>query len=103
MSCFGPESCPSSTDDNTSNETASSSKCGGEDCYALSFGIPAVLMMLSLLVFLSGSQSYIKHKPPGGRNIFFMFTGCIWVRVCHQGISRRQIYWSRFELKYSVY
>ena len=78
ISCFGPESCPA-TSDNTSNKTSSSSKCGGEDCYALSFGIPAVLMIISLLVFLGGSRLYVKNKPPGGKNIFFMFVGCIWV------------------------
>ncbi|XP_065888758.1 solute carrier family 15 member 2-like [Dysidea avara] len=76
ISCFGPESCPA-TADNTSNKTSSSS-CGGEDCYALSFGIPAILMIFSLFVFLGGSRMYIKNKPPGGKNIFFMFVGCIW-------------------------
>ena len=79
MNCFGPESCPATANDNSTNRTAPNSNCGGEDCYALSFGIPAALMIVSLMVFLGGSRLYIKNKPPGGKNIFFMFTGCIWV------------------------
>ena len=71
VSCFGGEGCVGDED----------GKCGGRDCYALAFGIPAILMIISLLVFLAGNRLYIKNKPPGGNNIFFMFFGCLW--VCH--------------------
>ena len=69
VSCFGGEGCAGDED----------GKCGGRDCYALAFGIPAILMIISLIVFIAGSRLYIKNKPPGGNNIFFMFFGCLWV------------------------
>ena len=73
VSCFGNEGCAGDED----------GKCGGRDCYALAFGIPAILMIISLIVFLIGSRLYIKNKPPGGNNIFFMFFGCLWVCMFH--------------------
>ena len=69
VSCFGGEGCAGDED----------GKCGGRDCYALAFGIPAILMIISLIIFIAGSRLYIKNKPPGGNNIFFMFFGCLWV------------------------
>jgi len=72
VSCFGGEGCSGDED----------GKCGGRDCYALAFGIPAILMIISLIIFLAGSPLYIKNKPPGGNNIFFMFFGCLWVCFC---------------------
>lgn len=40
-------------------------QCFGDDCYSLAFGVPAILMVCSLFLFLFGSNLYIK-KPPGG-------------------------------------
>jgi solute carrier family 15 oligopeptide transporter 1 len=41
-------------------------KCfGSNDCYSLSFGIPAVIMLIATVVFLSGSGKYIELKPNG--------------------------------------
>ncbi|KAK7075752.1 hypothetical protein SK128_015997, partial [Halocaridina rubra] len=40
-------------------------KCFGNDCYSLAFGVPAVLMIVALALFLFGSALYTK-KPPGG-------------------------------------
>lgn len=41
-------------------------KCFGDDtCYPLAFGVPAVLMLVALIVFLAGSFMYKKRKPTG--------------------------------------
>ncbi|XP_068235050.1 solute carrier family 15 member 2 isoform X2 [Palaemon carinicauda] len=50
-------------------------KCFGEDCYALAFGVPAVLMVIALVWFLVGSKYYIK-KPPGN-NVLVEVTSTI--------------------------
>ncbi|XP_041057159.1 solute carrier family 15 member 2 [Carcharodon carcharias] len=47
-------------------------QCFGGDCYALAFGVPAALMVLALVVFISGSGLY-KKLPPRGN---------IWGEVC---------------------
>uniref|UniRef100_A0A914DY10 Uncharacterized protein n=1 Tax=Acrobeloides nanus TaxID=290746 RepID=A0A914DY10_9BILA len=40
--------------------------CLGEDnCYPLAFGIPMILMLLSIILFISGSFWYKKPKPQG--------------------------------------
>ena len=71
VSCFNGEGC----------SAAKGGDCGGRDCYALAFGVPAILMTIAIIIFIAGSQMYIKNKPPGGNNIFSMFFGCLW--VCH--------------------
>lgn len=44
--------------------------CFGEnDCYSLAFGVPAVLMMFSMLIFVMGKNIYKLH-PPSGNAIF---------------------------------
>ncbi|CAH1140864.1 unnamed protein product [Phyllotreta striolata] len=51
--------------------------CFGEDtCYALGFGFPAALMMLSILLFVVG-KSFYKLKPPK-TNILLEFFKCAW-------------------------
>lgn len=42
-------------------------QCFGQDCYALAFGIPAGLMIVSLIIFIIGSPLYIKHRPQCGK------------------------------------
>lgn len=50
-------------------------KCFGDDCYALAFGVPAVLMVVSLVVFIGGSGLY-KRNPPQG-NMLPQVCSCI--------------------------
>ncbi|XP_074949144.1 solute carrier family 15 member 2 isoform X1 [Phalacrocorax aristotelis] len=50
-------------------------KCFGEDCYALAFGVPAVLMVLALVVFIAGSGLYRKRPPQG--NVLLEVCKCI--------------------------
>ncbi|NWR27151.1 S15A1 protein, partial [Tachuris rubrigastra] len=44
-------------------------------CYPLAFGIPAVLMAVSLIVFVAGSRMYKKVKPQG--NVMLQVCKCI--------------------------
>ncbi|XP_027736114.1 solute carrier family 15 member 1 [Empidonax traillii] len=44
-------------------------------CYPLAFGIPAILMAVSLIVFVAGSRMYKKVKPQG--NVMLQVCKCI--------------------------
>ncbi|CAB1433190.1 unnamed protein product [Pleuronectes platessa] len=46
-----------------------------EKCYSLAFGVPAALMVVALLVFISGSGMYYKAEPEG--NIMLDVCKCI--------------------------
>ncbi|XP_034041660.1 solute carrier family 15 member 2 [Thalassophryne amazonica] len=50
-------------------------QCFGGDCYALAFGVPAALMIISLFVFVAGSGLYKKTPPKG--NILVKVCKCI--------------------------
>ncbi|KAJ8352860.1 hypothetical protein SKAU_G00243360 [Synaphobranchus kaupii] len=50
-------------------------QCFGGDCYALAFGVPAVLMIIALIVFIAGSRLYKKSPPEG--NILLEVCKCI--------------------------
>ncbi|XP_063790117.1 solute carrier family 15 member 2 [Pseudophryne corroboree] len=50
-------------------------QCFGTDCYALAFGVPAALMFVALIVFVSGSGMYKKYPPQG--NILASVFKCI--------------------------
>ncbi|KAJ3592270.1 hypothetical protein NHX12_007398, partial [Muraenolepis orangiensis] len=49
--------------------------CFGDDCYALAFGVPAILMIVALAVFIGGSGMY-KKTPPAG-NVLLDVCKCI--------------------------
>ncbi|XP_038072329.1 solute carrier family 15 member 2-like isoform X2 [Patiria miniata] len=40
-------------------------QCFGNDCYALAFGVPAVLMFVSVFIFFSGRYFYKVYPPTG--------------------------------------
>ncbi|XP_028608092.1 solute carrier family 15 member 2 isoform X2 [Grammomys surdaster] len=61
-------------------------KCFGEDCYALAFGIPGLLMVLALAVFAMGSKMY--RKPPPEGNIVAQVIKCIWFAICNRFRNR---------------
>lgn len=46
-------------------------KCFGNDCYPLAFGVPALLMLVAVGVFVIGTPFYRRDndKPKGGNNI----------------------------------
>lgn len=49
-----------------------------ENCYPLAFGVPSIVMMTSLLLFVCGKSSYVHTPPPG--NMFLKVCGCIMVK-----------------------
>lgn len=54
-------------------------KCFGmNDCYPLAFGVPAIIMFLSFVIFMSGISLYVKNRPSG--NMLIKVIGCIFVR-----------------------
>lgn len=48
---------------------------GDKDCFSLAFGVPAVLMLLSVVIFIAGKKLYVM-KPPAG-NMIFGVSKCI--------------------------
>ncbi|KAM8719787.1 hypothetical protein ACLKA7_005933 [Drosophila subpalustris] len=48
---------------------------GDNDCYSLAFGVPAVLMVFSMLIFVAGRGRY-RMQPPAG-NMIFGVSQCI--------------------------
>ncbi|KAI0978986.1 hypothetical protein GJ496_011084 [Pomphorhynchus laevis] len=42
------------------------------DCYALSFGLPAILMVIAILFFVAGTKIYIKVPPQGSMLLKFV-------------------------------
>jgi solute carrier family 15 (oligopeptide transporter), member 1 len=50
--------------------------CFGDfDCFSLAFGVPGVLMVLSILVFVAGKSLYIVKQPTG--NVIVQVFRCI--------------------------
>ncbi|KAH8415418.1 hypothetical protein KR222_011065, partial [Zaprionus bogoriensis] len=48
---------------------------GDDDCYSLAFGVPAVLMIISMVIFVTGRRLYKLHPPAG--NMIFGVSQCI--------------------------
>nr|XP_048310152.1 solute carrier family 15 member 2 [Myodes glareolus] len=61
-------------------------KCFGEDCYALAFGVPGLLMVVALVVFAMGSKMY--RKPPPEGNIVAQVIKCIWFAISNRFRNR---------------
>ncbi|KAM9850610.1 solute carrier family 15 member 2 [Aulostomus maculatus] len=79
-------------------------QCFGGDCYALAFGVPAALMVVALVVFMTGSSLY-KRNPPQG-NILLEVCNCIgfaiknrWRRSKYDSKRKHWLDWA--EEKYS--
>ncbi|GAB1602973.1 solute carrier family 15 member 4-like [Argonauta hians] len=53
--------------------------CFGEDCYLLAFGIPAILMVIAILLFIAGTNKYKKLPPTG--DLLSKVSGCIWYSI----------------------
>ncbi|XP_066097393.1 solute carrier family 15 member 2 isoform X3 [Saccopteryx bilineata] len=61
-------------------------QCFGEDCYALAFGVPGLLMMIALVVFAMGSKMYNKAPPEG--NVVTQVFKCIWFAISNRFKNR---------------
>ncbi|XP_009080717.1 PREDICTED: solute carrier family 15 member 1 [Acanthisitta chloris] len=65
------------------------SECGihsKQRCYPLAFGVPAVLMAVALVVFISGSRMYKKVQPQG--NIMLEVSKCIGFAIKNRFVHR---------------
>ncbi|XP_058829773.1 peptide transporter family 1 [Topomyia yanbarensis] len=55
-------------------------KCYSEDdCFSLAFGVPAILMVVSIAIFLIGKPLYKLTDPAG--NMFVKVSKCIWTAI----------------------
>ncbi|XP_015975432.2 solute carrier family 15 member 2 isoform X1 [Rousettus aegyptiacus] len=61
-------------------------QCFGEDCYALAFGVPGLLMVIALVVFAMGSKMYKKTPPEG--NVVTQVVKCIWFAISNRFKNR---------------
>ncbi|RVE57946.1 hypothetical protein OJAV_G00204410 [Oryzias javanicus] len=61
-----------------------------QKCYALAFGVPAALMVVSLVVFIMGSGMYYKAKPEG--NIMMSVCKCIGFAIKNRYRHRSKAY-----------
>ncbi|KAI4883849.1 hypothetical protein NFI96_017537 [Prochilodus magdalenae] len=59
-------------------------------CYPLAFGVPAVLMVVSLVVFIAGSGMYVKAEPKG--NIMMDVCYCIGFAIRNRFRHRKPSY-----------
>ncbi|XP_046977127.1 peptide transporter family 1-like isoform X1 [Vanessa cardui] len=48
---------------------------GDNDCYSLAFGVPGILMIISIIFFVAGKRLYIMKTPTG--NVFAKVSSCI--------------------------
>ncbi|CAF0868412.1 unnamed protein product [Rotaria sordida] len=66
--------------------------CFGYDCYALAFGIPSVLMLIAIIIFIAGTPLY-KRVPPK-ENIIMRFIAvilrAIQNAICHPSSGRKE-------------
>ncbi|TRY88874.1 hypothetical protein DNTS_016951 [Danionella cerebrum] len=74
-------------------ETFSTQQCGihtQQQCYPLAFGVPAALMVVSLVVFIAGSGMYVKTDPEG--NIMWSVCKCIGFAIKNRFRHRSKLY-----------
>lgn len=63
--------------------------CFGEnDCYSLAFGVPGILMVVSILIFLAGKRLYTIKNPAG--NVIGRVATCISHAVCRSFKSKEK-------------
>ncbi|XP_059472320.1 peptide transporter family 1-like [Neocloeon triangulifer] len=78
-------------------------KCFGQNgCYSLAFGVPAILMVLSIVIFVAGKPLYKSKKPEG--NIVLRVCQCIGrgivMRVKNRKGEKREHWLDHAEDKY---
>jgi solute carrier family 15 (oligopeptide transporter), member 1 len=58
-------------------------KCFGQnDCFSLAFGVPGVLMVVSIFIFVFGRRFYVVKKPSG--NMIVLVSKCVTVSNFNQ-------------------
>ncbi|GAB0094457.1 hypothetical protein DMENIID0001_097630 [Sergentomyia squamirostris] len=70
---------------------------GQDDCYSLAFGVPAILMIVSLVIFVAGKALYKITKPTG--NMVVLVSKCIGNAIVTKFKERRTVtrpYWLEY-------
>lgn len=74
-------------------------KCFGHDCYSLAFGVPAMVMCLSIFFFVIGTPFYKRddEKNKNGKNVITQTAQCICVagfsKLKHRRDSVKKNHW----------
>lgn len=64
--------------------------CFGDlSCFSLAFGVPGVLMVISIIVFVAGRSLYVNKQPEG--NVIVKVSGCVLVRNFFEIINANNI------------
>ncbi|KAJ0178481.1 hypothetical protein K1T71_006304 [Dendrolimus kikuchii] len=71
-------------------------QCFGEkDCYSLAFGAPGLIVLLSIVVFVSAKNKYIMKKPEG--NVLIDFVRCVSLgiknAILKRGRNEKHTHW----------
>ncbi|XP_013134517.1 PREDICTED: peptide transporter family 1-like [Papilio polytes] len=61
---------------------------GDKDCYTLAFGAPVIVIVFSIVVFVSGRRRYIIRQPKG--NVVVDFTKCVFLGLKLKITNRSQ-------------
>ncbi|XP_037976654.2 peptide transporter family 1 [Plutella xylostella] len=60
---------------------------GDKDCYSLAFGAPSIIIIISMITFVSAKKSYVLKEPEG--NVVFDFIKCVALGVKNAVLKRR--------------
>lgn len=60
---------------------------GQSSCYPLAFGVPALLMIVALILFLVGTPFYVR-SPPAKGNVVVQFVSCVIVSLMNLNICK---------------
>lgn len=55
-----------------------------EHCFSLAFGVPGILMVMSIFVFVAGKKLYVVKKPTG--NVIVDVVKCVYVRTLQRNV-----------------
>jgi len=66
-------------------------KCFGNDCYPLAFGVPTVVMLGAIILFIIGTPFYNRSHNRENGNIISKTIGCIFNAVKNKIKKRREI------------
>ncbi|XP_059050776.1 peptide transporter family 1-like [Achroia grisella] len=61
---------------------------GDKDCYSLAFGAPGLIILVSIVIFVSAKNRYVMKKPEG--NIVFDFIKCISLGLKNVALRRNE-------------
>ena len=66
-------------------------KCFGHDCYPLAFGVPTLVMLGAIVLFIVGTPFYNRNQNRENGNIIAKTIGCIFNALKNKIKNRRQI------------